>query len=205
MENIDYKKIYSAFYNPSKKEFSIVNIPKMNFLMIDGIGDPNTSQSFQEAIEALYAVSYKLKFMVKKGSLEIDYKVMPLEGLWWAGDMQAFTTSRKDDWLWTLMIMQPDIIKEDMVKDALNDVERKKNPPAISKMHFESYEEGPSAQILYIGPYADEGPTIERLHAFITQGGYKPSGKHHEIYLSDFRRVDPSRNKTVIRQPMLQN
>ena len=175
----------------------------MNFLMIDGSGDPNTSQSFQDAIEALYAVSYKLKFMVKKGPLEIDYKVMPLEGLWWAADMQAFTTSRKDDWLWTLMIMQPDIIQESMVKDALIEVEIKKKPTALPKLRFEPYEEGPSAQILYIGPYAEEGPTIERLHAFITEKGFKPNGKHHEIYLSDFRRVDPSKNKTIIRQPML--
>ncbi len=205
MENIDYKKTYSAFYNPSKKEFSLVGIPKMNFLMIDGSGDPNTSQSFQDAVEALYAVSYKLKFMVKKGPLEIDYKVMPLEGLWWAADMQAFTTSRKDDWLWTLMIMQPDIIQEDMVKDALVDVERKKNPTALPKIRFEAYEEGLSAQILYIGPYAEEGPIIERLHTFITENRSKPNGKHHEIYLSDVRRVDPSRNKTIIRQPILQN
>ena len=133
MENIDFKKTYSSFYNPSKKDFSIVDVPKMNFLMIDGSGDPNTSQSFQDAIEALYAVSYKLKFMVKKGSLEIDYKVMPLEGLWWAADMQSFTTNRKDDWLWTLMIMQPDIIQESMVKDALIEVERKKKTDSFAK------------------------------------------------------------------------
>lgn len=205
MKKIDLKKELKHLYNPSTKEISIVDVPKMNFLMIDGKGDPNTSQEYKEAIEALYAVSYSLKFMIKKGETAIDYVVMPLEGLWWTDDMAQFSTENKGIWKWTAMIMQPEYVTKDLVTKAFEQVEKKKNPPALSKMRFESFHEGLSAQIMHIGPYSAEGPTIKKLHSFIKEKGYEFDGlvqKHHEIYLSDPRRTAPEKMKTIIRQPM---
>ena len=200
MEKIDFKKQMKHLYQPSAKEVVVVDVPKMNFLMVDGKGDPNTDQSYAEAIEALYAVSYALKFMVKKGPMAIDYGVMPLEGLWWAEDMSAFTTADKSDWMWTMMIMQPEFISSEMVEKAFRDVEKKKNPIALSKLRFEAYAEGKAAQIMHIGPFTEEGPTVEKVHQFIDAIGER-RGKHHEIYLSDIRKADPAKWKTVIRQP----
>jgi hypothetical protein len=200
MEKIDFKKQMKDLYQPSAKEVVVVEVPEMNFLMVDGKGDPNTSQSYAEAIEALYAVSYALKFMVKKGPMAIDYGVMPLEGLWWAEDMSAFTTADKSDWMWTMMIMQPEFISSELVEEAFRDVEKKKNPVALSKLRFEVYAEGKVAQIMHIGPFTEEGPTVERLHQFINSMG-ELRGKHHEIYLSDIRKADPTNWRTVIRQP----
>ena len=201
MEKVNLKKELKEFYNPSKAKVSFVNVPVMNFLMIDGQGDPNTAKSYAEAIEALYAVSYTLKFMVKKGKMAIDYGVMPLEGLWWVEDMRVFDPEKKDDWLWTSMIMQPDFITNEMVKEAKDKVRQKKNPKALPLMRFESFKEGPCAQIMHIGPFSEEGPNIARIHDAIKEGGYVRRGKHHEIYLSDFRRAAPEKLKTVVRQP----
>ena len=142
MKKIDLKKELKHLYNPSTKEISIVDVPRMNFLMMDGKGDPNTSQEYKEAIEALYAVSYALKFMIKKGGTAIDYVVMPLEGLWWTDDMAQFSTENKGIWKWTAMIMQPEYVTKDLVTKAFEQVEKKKNPPALSKMRFESFHEG---------------------------------------------------------------
>jgi hypothetical protein len=204
MVKIDFKKKLKEFYaGVSAKDFSIVDVPTLNFLMIDGQGYPGTSQEYQEAMETLYPVSYTLKFMLKKKGKE--YVVMPLEGLWWAKDMTVFTTEfmvRKDEWKWTSMVMQPDFITQEMVNQAIEEVKKKKNPVALPKLRFEQYTEGLSAQILYFGSYSDEGPTIERLHSFIEEQGYQRRGKHHEIYLSDPRRTKPERLKTIIRQPM---
>ena len=205
MKKIDLKKELKHLYNPSTKEISIVDVPKMNFLMIDGKGDPNTSQEYKEAIEALYAVSYALKFMIEKGETAIDYVVMPLEGLWWTDDIAQFSTENKDIWEWMAMIMQPEYVTKDLVTEAFEQVEKKKNPPALSKMRFESFHEGLSTQIMHIGPYSAEGPTIKKLHSFIKEKGYEFDGlvqKHHEIYLSDPRRTAPEKMKTIIRQPM---
>jgi len=201
MEKIDFKKELKHLYSPSAKEAVTVKVPKMNFLMVDGQGDPNTAQEYKDAIEALYAVSYALKFMTKKGK-EVDYVVMPLEGLWWTEDMTEFTMENKDAWKWTSMIMQPHYVTEELVQKALEQVEEKKNLPALSKMRFESLQEGLSAQIMHIGPYSVEAPTIERLHNFIREKGYELRGKHHEIYLSDPRRSKPESLKTIIRQPI---
>lgn len=201
MTKIDFKKELKHLYNPSEKKVEIVDAPMMNFLMIDGSGDPNTAQEYKDAVEALFAVSYALKFMVKK-ERGVDYGVLPLEGLWWTEDMTQFSVENKDVWKWTSMIMQPEYVTEDLVSKALEQVEKKKNPPALPKIRFESFHEGLSAQIMHIGPYSAEGPTIERLHNFIKENGYKLKGKHHEIYLSDPRRSAPERMKTVIRQPM---
>jgi len=142
-----------------------------------------------------------VKFAVKKAR-GADFTVAPLEGLWWMDDMSEFSIEAKDHWKWTLMIMQPDTVTRADVKAAMKDVAAKKNPPALSKMRFEAYEEGLSAQIMHIGPYADEPPTIERLHKFVADGGYKLAGKHHEIYLGDPRKAAPEKLKTVIRQPV---
>ena len=201
MTKIDFKKELKHLYNPFANKVAIVDVPKMNFLMIDGAGDPNTAKEYKDAVEALFAVSYALKFMIKKGRA-IDYGVMPLEGLWWTDGMTQFSMENKDIWRWTSMIMQPEYVTEDLVSEALAQVEEKKNPPALSKIRFESFREGLSAQIMHIGPYSAEGPTIEKLHSFIKGTGHELSGKHHEIYLSDPRRSAPERMKTVIRQPI---
>ncbi len=202
MMKIDLKKELKHLYRPSARKFSMVDVPPMQFLMIDGQGDPNTAPAYVEALETLYAVAYTIKFVSKK-QLQRDFTVMPLEGLWWTEEMAEFSMEDKDAWLWTAMIMQPDWIDAEMVAAAKEGVAAKKELPAISKLRFETYAEGLAAQILYIGPYAEEGPTIARLHAFIAEKGGQPAGKHHEIYLSDPRRTAPEKLKTIIRQPML--
>jgi len=201
MMKIDFKKELKHLYNPSSKKVVIVDVPKMNFLMVDGAGDPNTAKEYKDAVEVLFAVSYALKFLVKKGNA-IDYGVMPLEGLWWTDDMTQFSTENKDIWKWTSMIMQPKYVTEDLVGQALEQVEKKKNLSALSEIRYGSFHEGLSVQIMHIGPYSDEGPTIEKLHNFIREAGHELRGKHHEIYLSDPRRSAPEKMKTVIRQPM---
>lgn len=201
MQKIDFKKEQKSLYAPGTKEVVAVDVPTMQFLMVDGAGDPNTVPAYAEAVEVLYALSYTLKFMVKKGELAIDYGVLPLEGLWWAEDMTRFNAEDKSNWLWTMMIRQPDFVTEAMVDEALAAVQKKKNPPALEKVRFADYAEGACAQILHIGPFHEEGPTIARVHNYIAESGYVLSGKHHEIYLSDIRRAAPEKWKTVIRQP----
>jgi len=202
MEKTDYKKQLKHLYSPSAKKVEIVDVPQINFLMVDGEGDPNTAKSFSDAIEALYPLSYTLKFMVKNGEMGIDYGVLPLEALWWADDMSAFTTGDKDAWKWTLMIMQPEFITLKMVEEATEEVARKKKPASLPLVRFESFKEGKSAQIMHIGPFSEEGPTIEKVHLFIKDNGSRRIGKHHEIYLSDIRRAAPEKWKTIVRQPM---
>jgi hypothetical protein len=202
MEKIDFKKELKQLYQPSAIEIVEVDVPQMNFLMVDGEGDPNTARAYADAIEALFSVSYTLKFMVKKGELQIDYGVLPLESLWWADDMEAFSSGDKSRWRWTAMIMQPSFVTREMIDQAALEVQKKKNPAAIAKVRFEAFTEGRSAQVMHIGPFSEEGPTIERVHRFIEAGGCKLRGKHHEIYLSDIRKADPQKWKTVIRQPM---
>ncbi len=201
MEKVDLKKELKHLYQPSAKEVVQVDVPTMNYLMLDGEGDPNTSRAYSDAVEALFMVSYTVKFMVKKGASAIDYGVMPLEGLWWADDMSRFTTTDKSNWKWTMMIMQPSFVTPGMIGSAIADVKRNKNPTAISKLRLEAFSEGSCAQVLHIGPFSEEGPTIEKVHQFIDSRGQR-IGKHHEIYLSDIRKADPSRWKTIIRQPM---
>ena len=202
MQKIDLKKTLKHFYLPSASKVVQVELPPMNYLMVDGAGDPNTETSYQKAVEALFMFSYALKFMTKKGSLAVDYGVMPLEGLWWADDMAAFSVEDKSNWKWTLMIMQPDFITPEMVATATAELRKKKNPAALNKVRFEEFAEGTAAQTLHVGPFAEEGPTIERVHRFIADRGHQRVGKHHEIYLSDIRKADPKKWKTVIRQPM---
>jgi len=192
MEKIDYKKELKHLYRSSAKNVEVVEVPKMNFLMIDGDGDPN-HPTFQNAIEVLFPLSYTLKFMIKKSDIGIDYGVLPLEGLWWADDMSSFIKDKKDDWKWTLMIMQPELVKKEMVVKAIEEVRKKKDPVALPLVRFESFSEGEAAQIMHIGPFSEEGPTVEKVHTFIGNSGRQRSGKHHEIYLSDIRRSAPAR------------
>ncbi|MDR3629798.1 MAG: GyrI-like domain-containing protein [Desulfocapsaceae bacterium] len=203
MGKIDYKKQFKHLYAPSARTVEAVMVPPMTFLMIDGEGDPNTSQSFGNAVEALFALSYALKFTVKNGGMGIDYGVLPLEALWWADDMSAFNGANKEAWKWTLMIMQPECITPLMVNDAKQEVGRQKNPASLPLVRFETFSEGKAAQIMHIGPFSDEGPTIEKVHAFIEKQGKCRTGKHHEIYLNDMRRTAPQNWKTIVRQPMV--
>jgi len=202
MSKVDFKKDSRDLYAPPQ-EFVLVEVPEMQFLMIDGHGDPNVAQEYQGALEALYAVAYKVKFASKK-QLGRDYVVPPLEGLWWAEDMAAFTTGRdKSQWDWTMMIMTPEWITIELFTETIEVVRKGKNPAALDKVRLESYHEGLSVQIMHIGAFDDEGPTLMKLHnEFLPENGFLENGKHHEIYLSDPRRVAPEKMKTVLRQPV---
>jgi len=201
MDKIDLRKERPDLWKASAKAPTMVDVPAMHFLMVDGEGDPNTSAAFQQAIEALYGLSYTLKFASKMGR-GIDWKVMGIEGLWWADDPEAFRAGRKDEWRWTLLIAQPDVVTAEAVEAARETLRQKKNPAALDRVRLERFDEGLSAQMLHVGPYSEEGPTIERLHAFIRDEGYDLAGKHHEIYLSDPRRVAPEKLKTILRHPV---
>jgi hypothetical protein len=201
MEKIDVKKEYPSLYQVSSKVVSEVDVPPLKYLMMDGEGDPNTSPAYARAIEALFSVSYVTKFAVKRGPIGIDYGVMPLEGLWWADDWSSYTDTDKSKWKWTMMILQPDFVPDEIVHQSIAAVLQKKKLEAVKDLRLEVFHEGKSAQILHIGPFSEEGPTIERVHAFIDQRSAK-RGKHHEIYLSDIRRAAPEKWKTIIRQPM---
>lgn len=202
MRKLDLKKELRPLYQPSVREVVEVDVPRFNYLIIDGEGDPNTSPAYAEAVEALFSVSYATKFVVKKASLAIDYTVMPLEGLWWAEDMSTFSVADKSSWKWTLMIMQPEFVDPQAIQGAITAVmKRKPSASAVSRLRIESFAEGRCAQIMHLGPFSAEGPTIAKVHRFIATRS-RLAGKHHEIYLSDIRKADPSRWKTIIRQPM---
>ena len=160
MKKIDYKKELKHLYKASPKSIEVVEVPEMNFLIIDGQGDPNISQEYRDSIEALFAVAYTLKFIIKKGELQIDYGVMPLEGLWWVDDMSQFSIDKKTDWKWTSMIMQPEYVAEALFSEACKQVEKKKNPVALSKIRFESFFEGSAVQTMHISPFSEEGPIL---------------------------------------------
>jgi len=201
---IDFKKTMKGFYQPSSKEVTQVDVPEMQFLMIDGIGSPGDSKEYQDALAVLYPIAFKTKFLSKKKGK--DYVVPPLEGLWWADNMDDFTKGERNKWKWTMMIMQPDWITQDMINEAIKVTKDKK--PELSellpKLRLEQYKEGRAAQIMHIGPYSEEEPTIQKMHNFIKNvdgsfDGHKK--KHHEIYLSDPRKANPATMKTVIRQP----
>jgi hypothetical protein len=171
----------------------------MNFLMIDGEGNPNTSDWYKDAVEVLYATAYALKFMNKKGVAAVDYAVMPLQGLWWVEDMTQFSVDDTYAWKWTAMIIQPEYVTRASFEEARDQAE-KKGLVALPSMRFETFPESRAVQIMHLGPFANDGPTIDRLHRFIEEQGLERGGKHHEIYLSDPRRTSPERLRTVIRQ-----
>jgi hypothetical protein len=197
---IDFKKTQKFYYSPPKK-FEIIEIPDRQYLMIDGIGEPG-GERYTNALEALYPAAYKIKF-TSKVALERDYVVPPLEGLWWADDMNAFIRRDKSVWKWTMMIMVPDWITKEMYQTAVSIVGEAKNPISLNKLRLESYHEGLSVQILHLGSYEDETPVLADLHNnFIPNNNLKERGHHHEVYLSDPRRVAPEKLKTVLRQPV---
>ena len=201
MDKIDFKKSLAALYAPSAKAFAIVDIPNMQFIKIDGRGDPNKAPAYAAAVAWLYTLSYTLKF-ASKAELGKDYTVPPLEGLWWADDMANFGTTPKSAWSWTSLIMVPDFVALAMYEAALVKAKAKLGEPPPS-LRLEAFDEGRSVQILHIGPYDLEAPTIARLHGeFLPAHGLVENGHHHEIYLSDPRRTAPAKLKTIIRQPV---
>ncbi|MCD7100531.1 GyrI-like domain-containing protein [Pseudoclavibacter sp. 13-3] len=201
-EKIDFKKTLDS-YQAKRGQFRVIQIPVMRYLMIDGHGDPNTSRAYAQALRALYPVAYKLKFASKR-ELSRDYVVPPLEGLWWAEDMDAFTTARdKSQWDWTLMLMVPDWIDEAMFAAAVETVKAKGPVDRLEEVRIETLAEGLCVQTLHVGSFDDEAAVLEELHhEFVPSQGLSLSGKHHEIYLSDFRKVAPDRLRTILRQPV---
>ena len=205
MSKIDFKKTQKEWYLPSAKSVRLLSLPRLNFLMVDGDGAPTGSESFEQSVEALYGMAYTLKFLFKTGSKPdgwFDYAVPPLEGLWWMQDGQAFDMSRPADWRWTMMIRLPDFFTPEMVETARQQLQARKNPPALPRLRMEAFEEGKVVQIMHVGPYDQEAPNIAKLHAYAEENGLKLRGKHHEIYLSDPNRSAPEKMKTVLRQPV---
>ena len=198
---VDFKRELRELYS-AKRDVKFVAVPELQFAIVDGHGDPNEASEYAEAVQALFSVSYTARFALKRAPEGFDYGVMPLEGLWWAQDMSAFTTGDKSSWDWTMMIMQPAQVTTEVFEDARLAAFRKKPLPAIERLRLEAFSEGRSAQLLHVGPYATEGPTIQRLHTFIADHGGEPVGKHHEIYLNDPSRTAPEKLRTIIRQPV---
>lgn len=198
----DVKRELKRCYAPKNTDWELLDIPELRFLAIDGHGDPNTSTMYRSSVEALYPVAYTVKF-ASKGNLGKDFVVGPLEGLWWADDMDDFLARRKDNWRWRLLINVPDWITGDMIDDAKRAALAKKNLPAIADVRSETLREGTSAQVLHIGSYDDETPILTRLHQeYLPANNLRETGLHHEIYLSDPRKTDPAKLRTVLRQPV---
>ena len=202
MIKLDFIKEHRDLYSASALRPSLVQVPALNFLMVLGQGHPDTSPRYKEAIEALYSLSYTLKFMIKNGPLQIDYKVMPLEGLWWIEGEKEFSLEKKEDWHWIAMIMQPTLVTPELLEEAKAEVAKKRTFTLLDDIGLAQYEEGLSAQILHKGPYKEEAATIAKLNQFIAEQAYEPAGKHHEIYLNDPRRTQPQNLKTIIRLPV---
>ncbi|MGZ5496571.1 MAG: GyrI-like domain-containing protein [Candidatus Aminicenantales bacterium] len=200
MKTIDLKKSLKPFYTASASKPAIIDVPALKTLMVDGTGDPN-GPAFQEAVGSLYSVAYTLKFTFKKEKA-IDYPVMALEGLWCADDPSVFVNGKRDEWKWTIFIVLPDVVTRKDVAEAVAAVKKKAKFPRFPEVRFEKFAEGQAAQVMHIGPYAAEGPTIERLHKFIAAEGYRLRARHHEIYFGDPRRSAPEKLKTLIRQPV---
>lgn len=204
MEKIDFRKALKALYNPPAGSFATIDVPAMQFVKVDGAGNPNTVSAYRTAVEWLYSTSYGMKFAAK-AALGKDYVVPPLEGLWWADDPAAFTARRKDEWKWTMMIMAPEFLGRDLFDQAVAKAAKKLGdmPPSL---RLEPYAEGLCLQTLHIGSYDDEGPVLARLHdEVMPAGGYTFNGPHHEIYLSDPRKVAPEKLRTILRQPVKPN
>ena len=211
MKTLDLKKELKHLYAPSAKKPEIVQVSRLQFAMIDGViekgYEPGNSPAFAEATQALYSISYTLKFMLKKRKTNsIDYPVMPLEGLWGVQD-ENVDVAKKDNWSYTLMILQPEVITNDIFAEGLQGVHKKKgDSPILSKLRLEYFEEGLCVQVMHIGPYATEPATIERMRAIALENGYRdnvgPNGKHHEIYISDPRKADSTKLKTILRHPL---
>lgn len=201
-EKYDVKRAYRELYAPSAREFTLVDVPPMRYLAVDGHGDPNTAAEYADAVEALFSVAYAVKFRSKR-ELGRDFVVAPLEGLWRADDPAAFVARDKSAWDWTMLVAQPDWIDEPLVAAAVTAARAKGDRPALALVHLRELREGPSAQILHIGSYDGEAPTLARLHdEWMPQRGLAFAGDHHEIYLSDARRTAPEKLRTILRQPV---
>lgn len=199
---VDFKKSLDS-YRARHLEFRVLDMPSLQYLMVDGHGDPNTASEYADALGALYPIAYKIKFASLQ-ELGRDYVVPPLEALWWAPDLDVFTTARdKSQWDWTAMLMVPDWITSDMFDDAVAKAAAKNRPASLDRVRFERLDEGRCVQTLHIGSYDDEtGVLAELHHDFIPNAGLKMTGKHHEIYLSDARKVEPAKLRTILRQPV---
>ncbi len=198
---VDYRRELGDLYDAHEQP-ALVEVPTISYLMVDGHGDPNGSKAFKDAVEALYAVAYALKFRLRKLPGGIDYAVMPLEGLWWIPNARVWDFDDKSDWDWTLMVAQPAMVTPDLVAETTAVVHGRKQLPALDLVRFEAFDEGSSAQVLHRGPFAAERPTLERLYDFVKREGFMPVGKHHEVYLTDPQRTAPARMRTIIRQPV---
>lgn len=201
MEKLDLKKHHKGLYNPPKGKFEIVEVPPLQYVQIDGAGDPNSAEAYQTGVAWLFSVSYAMKFAAK-AEIGRDYVVGPLEALWWADDMSTFLTRKKSDWQWTIMILQPEFVTAKLFEKAVEKTGKKLGtaPPSL---RLESYHEGLSVQTLHLGSYDDEAPTLAKLHReFLPANGLKETGHHHEIYLSDPRKVAAEKLKTILRQPV---
>jgi len=201
MRKIDLKKEWKAFYTASYRKPSLVDVPRLKYLMIDGEGDPDSSPAFQEAVQALFSAAYTLKMTFKMGPAKIDYPVMGLEGLWWTSAGWMEKAARKD-WRWTLMIAQPDVVTAATVREVKKKIKEKKGPAAVDRLRLESWREGKAVQMMHLGPYSEEPETIATMMQFAAGQGYRITGKHHEIYLSDPRRTAPEKLKTLLRLPV---
>lgn len=199
---IDPKKELDS-YRARRGELRLLDVPPLRYLMVDGSGDPNTATEYADALAALYPVAYRMKFASKR-QLGRDYVVPPLEALWWADDMAAFTSARdKSRWRWTAMILVPDHVPAALYDEAVAEVGRKDAPAALAHLRLEVLEEGACVQTLHVGSYDDEAPVLAQMHdEFIPAHGLRMTGRHHEIYLSDPRRVEPARLRTILRQPV---
>jgi hypothetical protein len=203
---LDLQKELKHLYAPSAKTIELVDVPRFRYAMVDGQLEPGqapeTSLAFQDAMQALYGISFTLKFMSKlRKSNPVDYKVMALEGLWWT-DARGFSFDKSEPWQFTLMIMQPEHITRKMYQEALQKLQDKKDNPALSRLRFEGFHEGLCIQTMHVGPYDQEPATIARMKSFAEESELLFRGKHHEIYLGDPRRCKPERLKTVLRQPV---
>ena len=207
VQKLDLRGQLKHLYAPSAKSVVLVDVPEMKFISVHGgieLGKtPATSPAFQEAMGALYGAACTLKFMLKLQPVEpIDYPVMALEGLWTTpGGGFDFATS--EEWQWTMMIMQPDFITDEMFVEAVAKVRKKRENPQLDKLTLGTFHEGLSIQILHVGPYADEPRTLEKMAVFVAENGYSFRGDHHEIYLGDPLKTRPENLKTVLRHPVV--
>jgi hypothetical protein len=202
MPKTDLKKELKHLYTASAKRATLIEVPKLKFLMVDGSGDPNANPLFQQAMEALYSVAYTLKFTLKLGPEKLDWAMLAPEGLWWTEGPEPFDVADKASWKWTLMIALPEFVSAAMVRATKKKVKAKKPLARVDDVRLEAFREGPSVQILHLGPYSEEGPTLEKLDQFAAENGYALTGKHHEIYFSDPRRTKPEKWRTILRQPV---
>jgi hypothetical protein len=207
MLKLDLRKELKPFYSPSAKKVEVVEVPRFQFAMIDGLIElgqgPGSSPAFQETMQALYGISYTLKFMLKlRKENPIDYPVMALEGLWWI-EGGEFVFGQKDNWAYTVMILQPDLITQELFNEGLLQLRKKRgDQPGIARLRLEAFHEGPCIQIMHIGPYDAEPATIEKMDAYAHEHNYVLHGKHHEIYMGNPLLAKPENLKTILRHPI---